>query len=340
MNSFIDRLRGGPEEPSVSFAERRTILAEAAAELDSSAAYEFEMAATRFAGACEDTIDFARDAMDQTELDEKTRFLVFTMGAIACRRKTDRLNARKLFDGAGNQFDDIPLFKHIQALSYDGGTLTEVSEGLELEREAYRQLRPHAGSAHAQASFIVQIVDQSEMDRDAERKLLEEGLNLVAEAIGRREYPKFHYTRGRLLRLLGNASEARAAIIKAIELEDRSTVDASDRLRDYRLELALLAVDQTIREAGESAEAAAEAAVKTAVESVEARIEETDSRLKDAQVPVVAAIGFVATAIGLMQITLNQAEKRPFIEAFGLVVAFGIVLFGTAYFALAQLRKK
>ena len=335
--SFVRRLSGDRSDaPDVSFAERRAILAEAAAMLDSTASDSFELAATRFAVACDDTISFARDAMDHRELDAKTRFLIFTMGAIACRRSTDRMNTRTLFGGAGEEFDDIPLFKHLEALSYDGGSLRDLRYGLELEREAYRRIRPQAGSAHAQALFIVQIVEQSEQNSEEDDRLLGEGLDLVDEAISQRDdYAKYHYTRGRLLRQLGDSRGARAALLRAIELENRTSVDAPDRLRDYRLELKLVTLDRTIREAAEASEAVAGRA-----DRLEQAVKDTDSRLKDAQIPVVAAVGFIATAIGLVQVTLNQAEKRPFIEAFGLVVAFGIVLFGTVYVGLALLRRR
>jgi tetratricopeptide (TPR) repeat protein len=345
MNSYLSRLTGTPAQvAAVSFDQRRAILHEAAEELDSTASDNFEVAATRFSEACSDTIAFARDSMRRTDLDSKTRFLIFTMGAVACRRQTDRLNARELFGGVGSSFEDIPLFKHIEALSYDGGSLRELRRGLELEREAYERIRPQAGSAHALASFIVQIAEQAETSAPADRQLLEEGLGLVDEAIAQRNYPKFHYTRGRILRQLERWEEAREALLKAIELENRASVDAPDRLRDYRLELTLVALDRAMHAMHDEASGATAAAAKSAanvgedVESLEKKVDVT--RLEGAQVQVVAAIGFVASAIGLVQVTLKGFANRPFIEVLALVATFAVVLFGATFVGVSLLKRR
>jgi tetratricopeptide (TPR) repeat protein len=347
MNSYLSELAGTPAQVlAVSFDQRRAILRKAAEDLDSTASDDFEVAATRFSEACSDTIAFARDSMRHTDLDRKTRFLIFTMGAIACRRQTDRLNARELFGGVGSSFEDIPLFKHLEALSYDGGSLRALQRGLELERKAYERIRPQAGSAHALASFIVQIAEQAESSAPGDRQLLEEGLALVDEAIDERNYPKFHYTRGRILRQLERWEEARDALLKAIELENRASVDAPDRLRDYRLELTLVELDREMHAMHDKASSATAEAAKSAadvarhVESVEEKVDDAVVRLEGAQVQVVAAIGFVASAIGLVQVTLNGLANRPFIEELALVAMFAVVLFGATFVGVSFLKRR
>src|SRR4051794_17682217 len=74
--------------------DRVAALTEIAARLDPQLAEAFEREATELVGLRTDTVDFASDAVKREDIDEQTRFLIFTMGAIACRRATDRLRAR------------------------------------------------------------------------------------------------------------------------------------------------------------------------------------------------------------------------------------------------------
>jgi tetratricopeptide (TPR) repeat protein len=342
LNTFQARLK-----EASAFGDRRAIVAQADSELDWLESDRFEVVATRFSEQKDDTIDFARDALERTDLDRAARFLIFTMGVIACRRRTDRVNARTLFGGVGREFEDVPLFKHLQALSYDGSSLRDLKRGLELEREAYETIRPQAGAAHAIASFIVQIVEQTEETSSGDKDLLREALSYADEAVDQRpDYAKFYFTKGRIHRHLGEWTQARDALLEAVERENRSTADAPDRLRDYRLELSLVGVDQAMRRLNrQSAEATAAAAgkaatVETRVNELEEEVDKTLDRLQSAQVSVITAVAFVASAIGLVQVTARGFGDRPFGEVLALVAAFAVVLFGATGFGAWLLRRR
>jgi hypothetical protein len=344
-----ERIRAfqGRLKQASTFEERRAVVRQAAAELDSLEDDDFEVVAARFSEQTEDTIDFARESLQDRELGRETRFLIFTMGAIACRRRTDRTSAKGLFGGVGREFEDIPLFKHLHALSYEGGRLADLRQGLQLEREAYQALKPHGGAAHAIATFIVQIVEQSEHPSDERDELLREALERVEEAIGRRrDYAKFYFTKGRIHRQRGEWKDAREALTEAVERENRGSVDAPDRLRDYRLELSLVAVDQTMRRLNEEAKEATKAAAERAeqadadVKMLEKEVDKAVMRLEGAQVSVITAVAFVASAIGLVQVTVRGFGARPFYEAIALVAVFAVVLFGATAVGARLLRRR
>ena len=303
--------------------ERVAAIEQIASQLDPTDAEHFELEATRLVELRDDTVKFAGAAVKRPGLDETTRFLIFTMGAIGCRRATDRLNATELFGGIGNQFDHIPLFQHLKALSLDEGSLDELKRGLRLERTALEAMGGnHPGASHAIASFTVQIAEQGDAET-AGPKQLEEALNLAEDAIAKRpDYAKFYYTKGRILRRLGKLEEARNALHRAVELEHRDSASAGDRLRDYRLELRLVAVDQQSRAAAER------------VEDLDERVKQTTKRLESAQVGALAGVAFVASAVGLLQITAGSFGDRPFLEVIGIVTSFAVILFAAMAFGL------
>jgi tetratricopeptide (TPR) repeat protein len=336
ISGFIERLRQAEAD-----ADRINVFAAAAEYLDSDKAEDYEVAATSIAVAIEGVPDLARRALDRPDLTPDTRFLLFTVAAICCRRASDRAAARSWFAQADGDVRARPLFRHLEALTYEGGTPRELRRGLGLEKEAYARLRPHAGGAHAIASFLLQIaVNDDDIAQQDEIPLLREALDYIAEALETRpRYAKFFYTRGRIFRRLADYAAAREALLQAIEMEPRDAVDAAERVRDYRLELALVAIDQsTARVHQDAMQTIGE--LKRDVAALEERTSATIDRLKDAEVGVVTAVAFVAAAIALVQVTLGNLGDRPFAEVVGLVAAFGIILFGAVALGSAMIRRR
>lgn len=320
--------------------ERIEILTAAARELDPGRPERYELAATTFAVAIDGAVDLARDALGRDDLQSEARFLFFAIGAIRCRRASDRAASREWFEVADAAVRREPLFKHLEALTYDGGNLRELRRGVELERDAHRALRPFAGGAHGIATFLFQIAESDGVPREEEEALLSEALDYVGEALDTRpRYAKFHYTRGRILRRLGQYGEARDALLQAIELESRDSVDANERVRDYRLELALIAVDQSTRRVDTESKKRLED-VDRKLDELEERTTTTVDRLKDAEVGVVTAVAFVASAIALVQVTVGNLGNRPFLEVIAILAAFGAILFGAVAVGSAIIRRR
>jgi hypothetical protein len=296
--------------------------------LDANRPDNFEIAATELAMATPRTIDFALKVLREgEERDENVRFLVFTMGAIAARRLQERTKSRELFEFGEEQFPRVPFLLHLRAVSFLDGSLEDLREGLKLEEHAYKETKPHAGAAHAIAEFIVRIADCDGFDGAEEEQELQRGLGFLDEAMAvRRSYAKYYATRGDIQRRLRRYPEARADFNRAIEYGDRLSVDAADRLRDYKLGLALINVDQAARKLNQASEEAV-AETKEEVADLEKRTRDAVSRLDNAELGVLTAIAFVASAIGLVQVTVGNFGRRPFLEVITMIAALGVILF-------------
>ncbi len=275
----------------------------------------------------------------------KVGFLTFSLGSIAYRRDRDRASAQRLERIADGKFDSISLFWHLKALNLSGGSLEQLRMGLELEEQAYSELGT-SGAAHAVACFLLEIVEYDGSVGDDEKAMLGRSLDLVNEGIDLRpNYAKFFATRGRIKRRLADYSGAHRDFVRAIDLEPRSSVDSAERIRDYKLELALTAGDRKIGGLFDEVDAAHEltkssvGATTIEIESLRSEMESTSRRLRDAEVRVVSAVAFVATAIGLLQVSVSSLSARPLGEAILLVAGFGVVLFGAVAFGTWNLRR-
>jgi tetratricopeptide (TPR) repeat protein len=307
--------------------ERLQICRDAADELSFEKADEYELAATRLAVAREDTADFAlRVLSPDLEPDRETRFLIFAIGAIACRRAEDKRRGDEVFELARNEFGDLPLFKHFLALSFDGGKKGELRRGLALERKVLTETAPHAGGAHLIARFILQLRECN--DPDIGEVQLDEALDMVNEAIASRPgYAKFYATRAAICSHIGRFDDARNDLLEAIRLEDRGATDAHERIAEYKLERKILEMHRSLGSLADK------------VGVVESRTQRTLERLRDAEFSVITAVAFVAGILALVQITLTNVTGRSVGASIVIVGSFGAILFGAVAFGAWLLRR-
>jgi tetratricopeptide (TPR) repeat protein len=310
------------------FEKRLEIFTEAARQLNAEESDQYELDATCLAVARGDTAEFARSVLTSPEqADEGTRFLIFAAGAIACRRAEDKQAGEELLDLVRNQFAQVPLFKHFDALALEGGSKRQLRRGLALEREFLKEGggRIHAGGGHLIARFILQLSECDETIGEAE---FEEALDSVNEAIdSRSDYAKFFATRAAVYTHLGRFDDARNDLVKAIRLEDRSSVDARERIAEYKFERRTIEMHRTLRSVTEQAK------------SLEARSKKTADRLRGAELSAISAVAFIAAILSLIQITLDNVDNRPLGESLVIVGSFAVILFGAVAFGSWLLRR-
>lgn len=308
--------------------ERLAIFTAAAQRLDREERDQYELDATCLAVARDDTVEFARSVLaDPGEADEDTRFLIFAAGAIACRRAEHRQAGEELLDLVRGGFGHSPLFKHFDALALEGGNKRQLRRGLALEREVLTDGggRIHAGGAHLIARFILQLSECDETIGEAE---FEEALDSVNEAIDSRVgYAKFFATRAAVYMHLGRFDDARDDLVKAIRLEDRNSVDARERIAEYKFERRMIEMHRTLR------------SVTAQAKTLEDRSKKTTERLRGAELSVISAVAFIAAILSLIQITLDNIDTRPLGESLAIVGSFAVILFGAVAFGSWLLRR-
>ncbi len=323
IKEAADRLRATNDTD-----QRLEIFSRAARELSFEEPDGYEQAATALGVVREDTADFAREVLSESQRpDEATSFLIFATGAIACRRSEDKRSGEGLIDMVRGRFGQLALFKHFDALSLEGGNKRQLRRGLALEREVLAEggSHRHAGGSHLIARFILQL---NEVDETIGEVELDEALEAVDEAIELRpDYAKFFATRAALYTRLGRFGEAREDLLKAIRLEDRGSIDARERVAEYKFEKRMIEMHRTLRAVAEKAK------------TIEARSEMTAERLRGAELSVITAVAFVAGILSLIQITLTNISGRPVGDSILIVGSFAAILFAAVALGAWLLRR-
>jgi tetratricopeptide (TPR) repeat protein len=305
--------------------ERIAILQEVSAYLDPADAYTFELAATRIAVEAPQTCSSALRSAADPGGKPAFRFLCVAVGAIACRRLNQHKEGHKLFDDVGRDFDHIPLMWHLRSLSYSGGSLTELRQGLDAARSALERLPQSPGVIHNVAVFLMDV-EEAEGETGGH---LEEALAYVERAIRLERRSRFLYTRARILRRLKRYEEARENLVEAVQAEDRNAADYQKRVLDYTLEMSLLDVGRTLERVIDQTES-----------TLGRQIEETVTRkVEGAELRLVQTIAFVAAAIGFVQASVAAIGGRSIGETVVVLGVLAAALFGAVGLAAVLIKR-
>lgn len=156
-------------------------------------------------------------------------FAGFVLLNIYYRRRKDRSKLKELVDIAGPQFQHYPLYSHLLSLLYK--ELEDHEKSIYLSREAMEKLSDHPGVVHNYAESIIKAKEENYPITDQE---LNEAYEALKPLLIYSNYPKFYCTQGRFLAALGKFSEAKAAIMEAIDKEDSESSDYAIRINDYQ----------------------------------------------------------------------------------------------------------
>ena len=175
------------------------------------------------------------------------RALASVTSAVAFRRLRQpqrSLDAITALKSSGSKWIFInSLGVHLQALTYIGQIPSGLDIGLKLSKQAAEEMPDNSGARHAYANFLLEKAIWQTDSHAVSRELLETALNEVETALAISEWPKFHFTRGRILLRLALDERARNEglrdLERAILSEERNSIDFQERMLTYTLERSL-----------------------------------------------------------------------------------------------------
>lgn len=313
--------------------DRLVLLKAYAAERDgrgTTGTYDYERAATDIALAVPGLPELTEEMLRRGGGDGAFRFLCVTIAFSWLRREHHPDRARDTLRQVEAEFNDVPLFLHLRAMSMVDSSITEMREGLELAEKARRRLPDNAGIAHTCAVFIADLASN---DGFADPKTeLRRGIELVNEAIdGYPDRARFYHTRARLLRLQQDYDRARIDIAHAIDIEDRKSRDAMDRLAVYFIERSMIDADRSLARLA-----------KTAEESNKRLTDDTaklKSALEASQIQAIEVISFVAAILGLVLATMGEIRNQSPQDALIVLSGVAVLLFGAVFLGSWLLRR-
>lgn len=210
---------------------------------DESDIHQFEHAITKMIMS-EASLELIRSLEDLLELPpeevgDPIAYRAFVALGIYHRHMKDRARLETLLDRFEPRFHHNvrhPSFEHFYLLRYVNAPLGDSWESI-LLRAKEDCASGTAGSFHLFAELIVYHFEHMEDQPDGaalRAKWLPQAQEALAQAISKKQYPKFYCTQGRLYTLIGCFDEAERLIQQAIDLEPSAQQDYILRIGNYQ----------------------------------------------------------------------------------------------------------
>ncbi|SFB19930.1 MULTISPECIES: hypothetical protein [unclassified Bacillus (in: firmicutes)] len=254
----------------------------------------------------------------QIDNEDEKLFAVFNVLCSYSRRKKDTSVFKQVVEESGSRFVGYPLYPHILSLLYK--EMGELERSIQSAKEATIELNNQVGVLHNYAEAIVHARENNLAISDEQIK---EAFEIINRVTGRLDpfYAKFHCTRGRILAQLGQYTEAKKAILKAIDEEESSKSDYSIRINDYQYHLIRIQTS----EFNKSFHGKLESTEKS-LENQKKDIEKSMQNLKTENLQM---LGFFVAIISFTIGSLNILEGKKFLES-GLLI---LILMGSTVLA-------
>lgn len=247
----------------------------------------------------------------------------------------------------GETWPSLPaLILHLRAVNCIGGSTESLREGIELSRKANQMVPDSPGFLHGLAHLLLEQSIWGDFDDSEREVVLREALVTVERALIFEKWPKFHFTRGRILvRLGGDMGEALEELRRAAS-ENTGSFDSERRSIQYALEVSLAEIRDVLSRGQVSLddrlrrnERLLEQKTRSASQELEVKIL-TESRA--AQNQAIMIVGFVTVALAMLPLATSMFG---FIESIGVLMAvvgvgsFAVILWGAVAFATWNLNR-
>ncbi|WP_105033421.1 hypothetical protein [Cryobacterium aureum] len=313
-----------------------------------------EELATRVGSSSQHAPDaLALIAADGSLTNEQRAFAALA-AAIGYRRAGAPDQSNAVLDKLANLRVDWPhtdaLVLHLQSINFLGANVAGLERGIALSRRA-NALMPHsAGLMHGLAHLLLEYGiwnDGASSTRDATWR---EALDLVSGALAERDWPKFHFTKGRLLLRLGvserDISEALDELRLAADRESRSAFDSNERRLQHTIERSLAEIRRVVRAGEVELERRLDSTIDEFAEKSATMSRELGEKVaiesRAAQNQSITVIGFVTVGLAMLPLATGMFG---FIETSGLwqvmlgMLGFAGILWGAVWFATYNLNR-
>lgn len=223
---------------------------------------------------------------------------------IRYRNRKEFSKFKRALDRSKYVFGDHSLYKY-QRMVYkktyfkSSEELTECFDIWNSLDDRYRELPSFVqGYADAVATYY----ENAGVANEENKKHIEEALHEVESAISNGGVAKLRSTRGKLLSLLGRYDEAKASLLTAIDKEDPSHKNYSNRINDYQLILSQIKMKQHLDNQLEI------------LQQYEKKFQKVEESIDRSKYETLALLGFFAALLALISGAFRLGGGLPFIQ--------------------------
>ena len=242
------------------------------------------------------------------------------------------------------------LVLHLQSINLLGANVGGLERGIALSRRANAMMPHSAGLMHGLAHLLLEYgiwTDGATSQRDAAWR---EALELVNGALAERDWPKFHFTKGRLLLRLGVSEREISAALDELRLaadqESRSAFDSNERRLQHTIERSLAEIRRVVHSGEVALERRLDATIDEFAEKSAMMSRELGEKVaiesRAAQNQSITVIGFVTVGLAMLPLATGMFG---FIETSGLwqvmlgMLGFSGILWGAVWLATWNLNR-
>jgi len=283
---------------------------------------DFEKAAVQLAMVQGASTDILRQVITDSDATLERRYGAFFSLGTLLRRRRDNSALLDLIDHHREEFSQFGTFHHLEAMGLAAtGRSQDRMLAMTCAQRAMEMLPNHPGVLHNFASILIQSIED-EPPADSSNALREAGDALNRAIRHDPLYAKFHAALARLEMMKGEYAEARRLVLRAIDLEESSSVDYHLRISDYNSLLGRILLRES--QAQLSAQVAA-----ARVDSEQLK-DEMRRFVGEVQVRYLELLGFFSVVIGLIitgvqissSMTVADAARTMLVVAGAILVAF------------------
>ena len=260
----------------------------------------------------------------QNHEDRQLRFAAFYSLVVYYRRY--KLNSRlePLVNEYGGQFTSKPLYKFTMSTIYKNkGSRNELNLALQYAQEAIEQVVNYPGYFNNYAEIVAHALEEGIKLDDKEKTISKAFLYINKAIIINNKYAKYYCNLGRLQYCTGEFTEAKASILKAIDLEDNSKRDYAIRIADYQYYLLKCQSTESLTKLTETVnEKTLE--IHTIKNELEKSMEKEKNKSLESLVFFTAIITFIVSTIQIASKSkFNEAVSLILVMVGGLLISFG-----------------
>ena len=207
---------------------------------------EFESRITRLAANLTDREEY-RDILENegNSLEERREayYVLFTF----LRRQKEINECLEIFGRykMALELSEDFFANHLYSIALkDAGTRRHLTKSIEITEELNERQDSHAGVLNNLAESLYLLAEMDGLNEPSSVQGLKKAKELIEQATGIDDYPKFHSTKANILSCLGEHESAVSEIDMAIREEDSAARDYSLRVSEYRFIKAKIEIRQ------------------------------------------------------------------------------------------------
>lgn len=236
------------------------------------------------------------DSLDTERDQEDIQFAALYYLKTYYRRNLNTRECAQFYESYEERFGHRIMYEFGQVII--DGLKGEYETALRKNRTIIEELDKNKDVLHEFPNNVAEGYEENELPESKRTELLREAVQIIDRVLNLdQDYGRYHFTKGRLMKLQGNFRRARNLIEQAIEKERPERFDYGMRISMYQMHLSQVYASEYRAEL--------ESQLNNAKENIENTRQEAEDRIDEVENRVIQFLGFFS---GILAIIITSAQ--------------------------------